>query len=102
MEPRVFEISEAPILGMSDQWIEKVALANPARYQLFKIWKIDCAPGLGPAGTESGDIILTLNDHLITREASLSCLIIQSAWHPIFGYCSLLCIDSAAVFCFLF
>ena len=70
MEPRVLKMSEAPIMGVSDKRIQQAALANPTRPQFFRVWKKDCAPDSGPAEMQSlqqGDIVLTLNDNLITR-----------------------------------
>jgi hypothetical protein len=70
MEPRILEMSEAPIMGVSDKRIQQAALANPTRPQFFQVWKKDCAPDSGPAEMQSlqqGDIVLTLNDNLITR-----------------------------------
>jgi S1-C subfamily serine protease len=70
MESYVVQMSQVRIMGVSEEWIQKVAQANPARHQLFMVRKIDCAPVSAPAGTQSlqeGDIILTLNDKLITR-----------------------------------
>jgi pro-apoptotic serine protease NMA111 len=63
-------MSEAPIMGVSDKRIQQAALANPTRPQFFQVWKKDCAPDSGPAEMQSlqqGDIVLTLNDNLITR-----------------------------------
>ena len=70
METYVVQMSQVRIMGVSEQWIAKVAEANPARHQLFMVRKIDCAPVSGPSDAQSlqeGDIILTLNDKLITR-----------------------------------
>ena len=70
IESYVVQMSQARIMGISEEWIRKVAQANPARHQLFLVRKIDCAPANGPADKQSlqeGDIILTLNDQLITR-----------------------------------
>ena len=70
IESYVVQMSQARIMGISEEWIRKVAQANPARHQLFLVRKIDCAPATGPADKQSlqeGDIILTLNDQLITR-----------------------------------
>lgn len=70
MESYVVQMSQVRIMGVSEEWIQKVAQANPAGHQLFMVRKIDCAPESAPSGTESlqeGDIILTLNDKLITR-----------------------------------
>jgi pro-apoptotic serine protease NMA111 len=70
MESYVVQMSQVRIMGVSEEWIQKVAQANPAGHQLFMVRKIDCAPESAPSETESlqeGDIILTLNDKLITR-----------------------------------
>ena len=70
MESYVIQMSQARIMGVSEDWIQRVAQANPARHQLFMVRKIDCAPPSGPSDSQSlqeGDIILTLNGKLITR-----------------------------------
>ncbi|KAL8999399.1 MAG: hypothetical protein Q9169_001713 [Polycauliona sp. 2 TL-2023] len=73
VETNIVQMSQCRIMGVSEDWIVKVAEANPARHQLFMVRKIDCAP---PAGYNSqslneGDIILTLNNKLITRVSEL-------------------------------
>lgn len=69
MESYVVQMSQVRIMGVSEDWIQKVAIANPSRHQLFMVRKIDCAPPGGADGQslQEGDIILTLNDQLITR-----------------------------------
>ncbi|RMZ87575.1 hypothetical protein DV736_g5198, partial [Chaetothyriales sp. CBS 134916] len=70
IESYVVQMAQCRIMGVSEEWIQKVAKANPARHQLFIIRKVDCAPATGPGDSQSlqeGDIILTLNDQLITR-----------------------------------
>ncbi|EGC42627.1 PDZ domain-containing protein c [Histoplasma capsulatum var. duboisii H88] len=69
MESYVIQMSQARIMGVSEEWIEKVAIANPARHELFMVRKVDCASPLteDTHQLEEGDIILTLNDKLITR-----------------------------------
>lgn len=70
IESYVVQMSQARIMGVSEEWIRKVAQANPARHQLFLVRKIDSPPATGPSDKQSlqeGDIILTLNDKLITR-----------------------------------
>ena len=88
VETSTVQMSQARIMGVSDEWIHKVAIANPSRHQLFLVRKIDCATtptnttqqiasGTNHAPTPSedslqeGDIILTLNDQLITRVSEL-------------------------------
>ncbi|PGH23617.1 Pro-apoptotic serine protease [Polytolypa hystricis UAMH7299] len=75
METYVIQMSQARVLGVSEEWIEKVAVANPSRHELFMVRKVDCPTRsaiLENAATaantlEEGDVILTLNDKLITR-----------------------------------
>ncbi|EED21123.1 nuclear serine protease HtrA2/Nma111, putative [Talaromyces stipitatus ATCC 10500] len=70
MESYVIQMSQARIMGVSEEWINKVAEANPSRHQLFMVRKLDSPP---PSFTheadalKEGDIILTLNGKLITR-----------------------------------
>ena len=73
VETNTISMSQVRIMGVSESWITKVAEANSSRHQLFMVRKIDCAP---PSGHDSqslqeGDIILTLNDKLITRVSEL-------------------------------
>lgn len=69
METYVIQMSQARIMGVSEEWIEKVAIANPSRHELFMVRKVDCASPLSPdiRPLEEGDVILTLNGKLITR-----------------------------------
>ncbi|KAI1628279.1 Pro-apoptotic serine protease nma111 [Exophiala viscosa] len=70
MDSYVLQMAQCRIMGVSDEWIKRVAKANPARHQLFIVRKVDCGPANGPSDgqlLQEGDIILTLNDQLITR-----------------------------------
>lgn len=72
MESYVVQMAQCRIMGVSDEWIKKVAVANAARHQLFTVRKVDCqSPNERPVGEQQrlkeGDVILTLNDKLITR-----------------------------------
>ena len=71
MESYVVQMSQVRIMGVSEEWIQKVAEANPSRHQLFMVRKIDCAASNAQDGQgdsfQEGDIILTLNGQLITR-----------------------------------
>jgi len=59
-------------MGVSEEWIARVAEANPSRHQLFMVRKIDCAlHGSDSQSLQEGDIILTLNGQLITRVSEL-------------------------------
>ena len=73
IETNTVQMSQVRIMGVSEAWIQAVAQANPSRHQLFMVRKIDCAPPLGydSQSLQEGDIILTLNDNLITRVSEL-------------------------------
>ena len=76
MESYVVHMSQARIMGVSEEWIQKVTETNPSRHQLFMVRKVDVPPPSfnPPPGTESlqeGDIILTLDGQLITRVSEL-------------------------------
>ncbi|GKZ94890.1 hypothetical protein AnigIFM59636_008621 [Aspergillus niger] len=74
MESYVVQMSQARIMGVSEEWIKKVTQANPSRHQLFMVRKVGCPPpGFNSAADtfEEGDIILTLDGQLITRVSEL-------------------------------
>ena len=73
VETHTIQMSQVRIMGVSETWITKVAVANPSRHQLFMVRKINCAPptGYDPQCLQEGDIILTLNGKLITRVSEL-------------------------------
>ena len=73
VETNTVQMSQVRIMGVSEEWIAKVAAANPSRHQLFMVRKIDCAPptGYDAQSLQEGDIILTLNGNLITRVSEL-------------------------------
>ena len=100
IETNTVQMSQVRIMGVSEDWIKKVVEANPSRHQLFMVRKVDCPtpkalPTPAPSSTDSpaaaidspaptaatngttpptlqeGDIILTLNDRLITRVSEL-------------------------------
>lgn len=74
MESYVVQMSQARIMGVSEEWIEKVIKANPSRHQLFMVRKVDCPPPSFTSDANSlqeGDIILTLDGQLITRVSEL-------------------------------
>ncbi|KAK5131572.1 hypothetical protein LTR08_000827 [Meristemomyces frigidus] len=68
LETQTIQNSQARIMGVSESWIERVEHEDPERHQLFMVRKID-AGNVG--GLQEGDIILTLNDRLITRVSDL-------------------------------
>ncbi|GAB1216645.1 hypothetical protein ATERTT37_005862 [Aspergillus terreus] len=75
MESYVVQMSQARIMGVSEEWIQRVTQANPSRHQLFMVRKVDCPPaGFSTTAHDSfqeGDIILTLDGQLITRVSEL-------------------------------
>ncbi|KAJ5930233.1 Pro-apoptotic serine protease [Penicillium verhagenii] len=74
MESYVVQMSQARIMGVSEEWIQKVAQANPSRHQLFMVRKVDCPTAGLTTDTDSfqeADIILTLDGQLITRVSEL-------------------------------
>lgn len=68
LETQTVQMSQARIMGVSEEWIERVEREDPERHQLFMVRKVD-AGNVG--GLAEGDVILTLNDKLITRVADL-------------------------------
>jgi hypothetical protein len=75
MESYVVQMSQARIMGVSQEWINKVTEANSARHQLFMVRKVDSPPAAvtpDPSTSfQEADIILTLDDQLITRVSEL-------------------------------
>lgn len=71
VETSTVQMSQVRIMGLSEHWIAQVAEANPSRHQLFMVRKVDCAPSKTEAALQEGDIIITLNDKLITRVSEL-------------------------------
>lgn len=68
LEMQTVQMSQCRIMGVTEDWIERVEREDPERHQLFMVRKVD-AGNIG--GLAEGDIILTLNDQLITRVAGL-------------------------------
>ncbi|KAF2487379.1 Peptidase, trypsin-like protein [Neohortaea acidophila] len=64
LEMQTVQMSQSRIMGVSEEWIDRVEKEDPERHQLFMVRKVD-AGNIG--GLTEGDIILTLNDRLITR-----------------------------------
>ena len=72
VEFRSIQMSQARLMGVSEEWIEKVSVANTAHHQLFMVTKrtFERNEKEGDALLE-GDILLTLNDKLITKISEL-------------------------------
>ncbi|KAM5439921.1 hypothetical protein McanMca71_005077 [Microsporum canis] len=81
METYVIQMSQARVMGVSEEWIRQVAIANPARHELFMVRKVDCASPLSTDSRtlEEGDVILTLNDKLVTRVADFDAMYDQES-----------------------
>jgi len=68
LETQTVQMSQCRIMGVSEDWIERVEREDPQRHQLFMVRKVD-AGNVG--GLLEGDILLTLNDRLITRVSDM-------------------------------
>ena len=68
LEMQTVQMAQCRIMGVSESWIERVEREDPERHQLFMVRKVD-AGNVG--GLLEGDIILTLNDRLISRVSDL-------------------------------
>ncbi|KAI0899750.1 Pro-apoptotic serine protease NMA111 [Annulohypoxylon nitens] len=71
MEFRPIAMSQARVMGISDEWIEKVTQANKQNHQLFMVSKCTFERDNRPVVLLEGDIILTLNHKIITRVSEL-------------------------------
>ncbi|KAJ9158085.1 Trypsin-like serine protease [Coniochaeta hoffmannii] len=73
IEVRAIQMSQARIMGVSEDWIAKVSVANTSHHQLFMVSKRTFERN-GQEGADAlleGDILLTLNGNLITRISEL-------------------------------
>ncbi|KAI9710874.1 MAG: hypothetical protein M1812_007326 [Candelaria pacifica] len=68
VETNIVQMSQVRIMGVSEDWIQKVEQENPERHQLFMIRKVECGHD---QTLQEGDVILTLNGKLITRVSEL-------------------------------
>jgi S1-C subfamily serine protease len=76
VEFRAIQMSQARLMGVSEEWIDQVWVANTAHHQLFMVTKrtIARADESADANTdalEEGDILLSLNGKIITRISDL-------------------------------
>jgi pro-apoptotic serine protease NMA111 len=77
VEFNAIQMSQARIMGVSEDWIQRVALDNSAHHQLFMVRKRTFERGsdFGKHGSEGalleGDVILSLNGKIITRVSEL-------------------------------
>ena len=75
LEVQTVQMSQARIMGVSEEWIDRVEQDDPERHQLFMVRKVDAG---NTNGLIEGDVILTLNDKLITRVADLDIMYYNS------------------------
>jgi hypothetical protein len=68
VEFQTVQMSQARVMGVSEKWIEKTETADPERHQLFMVRKVDSGHG---DGLIEGDVLLTLNDKLVSRSPDL-------------------------------
>jgi len=71
VEFNAIQMSQARIMGVSEEWIKKVAEDNSSRHQLFMIRKRTFERGEEAGALLEGDLILTLNGKIITRVSEL-------------------------------
>ncbi|KAI1334876.1 Pro-apoptotic serine protease NMA111 [Xylariaceae sp. FL0016] len=71
MEVRAIAMSQARVMGVSEDWIHQVSLANKHAHQLFMVSKRTFERNNHPSVLLESDIILTLNGKLITRVSEL-------------------------------
>lgn len=73
VEFRSIQMAQARIMGVSEEWIQQVSLANTSHHQLFMVTKrtFERDQDEDSGALLEGDILLTLNDKLITRISEL-------------------------------
>ncbi|KAK4240378.1 trypsin-like cysteine/serine peptidase domain-containing protein [Achaetomium macrosporum] len=72
VEFRAIQMSQARLMGVSEEWIHQVSLANTSHHQLFMVTKrtFERKEQEGGALLE-GDVLLTLNGKIITKISDL-------------------------------
>jgi pro-apoptotic serine protease NMA111 len=68
VELHTVQMSQARIMGVSEEWIRKVEADNPERHQLFMIRKVECG---NEQSLMEGDVILSVNGKIMTRISEL-------------------------------
>lgn len=71
VEFNAIQMSQARIMGVSEEWIRKVAEDNSAHHQLFMVRKRTFERGDDSSALLEGDVVLTLNGKIITRVSEL-------------------------------
>lgn len=68
VELNLVQMSQARIMGASEEWIQKVEEDNPERHQLFMVRKIECGKH---QVLQEADLILSINGKVMTRITEL-------------------------------
>ncbi|KAL1868752.1 hypothetical protein VTK73DRAFT_3559 [Phialemonium thermophilum] len=71
VEFRAIQMSQARLMGVSEEWIHKVSLANTSHHQLFMVTKRTFERKEQDPALLEGDILLTLNGKIITKISEL-------------------------------
>jgi S1-C subfamily serine protease len=71
VEFNAIQMSQARIMGVSEEWIKKVAIDNSAHHQLFMVRKRTFERGDDSNVLLEGDVVLSLNGKIITRVSEL-------------------------------
>lgn len=66
VELRAIQMSQASVMGVSDEWVKKVTQANRSHHQLFMVSKRTFERVNQPVTLLEGDIVLTLNGKICT------------------------------------
>ncbi|KAK1252746.1 hypothetical protein MKX08_003933 [Trichoderma sp. CBMAI-0020] len=66
VEFRSIHMSQARVMGVSDEWIKKVTQANRSHHQLFMVSKRTFERVNHPVSLLEGDVVLTLNGKICT------------------------------------
>ncbi|KAH6632767.1 trypsin-like cysteine/serine peptidase domain-containing protein [Chaetomium tenue] len=73
VEFRAIQMSQARLMGVSEEWIQKVSVANTAHHQLFMVTKrtFERNEQEEAAALLEGDVVLSLNGKIITKISDL-------------------------------
>lgn len=68
VELQLVHMSQARIMGVSDDWIRRVEEDNEERHHLFMVRKVECG---SQQGLDEGDLVLAINGKIMTRISDL-------------------------------
>lgn len=73
VEFRAIQMSQARLMGVSEEWIHQVSLANTSHHQLFMVTKrtFERNEQEGSGALLEGDVLLTINGKTITKISDL-------------------------------